>query len=77
MLTEQRFKLSERTLAIEVLDSERRAVSIPAGAIIRLVSGISAGDRTVEVLWEGRKVEIFACDMNMRGREIKDPSVTA
>jgi hypothetical protein len=50
MLVEQRFKLSERTLAIEVLDSERKAVSIPAGAIIRVVAGISAGDRTVEVL---------------------------
>ena len=70
-------KLSERTLAIEVLDSEHRAVCIPAGAIIRVVSGLSEGDRTVDVLWEGRKVEIFTCDMNMRGTEITDKTATA
>jgi len=77
MLTEKRFKLKERTLAIEVLDSERRAVSIPAGAIIRVVSGPTDDNQTVDVLWEGRKVEVFTCDVNMRGTEITDQSATA
>jgi hypothetical protein len=62
-------KLSERTLAIEFLDSERRAVSIPAGAIIRVVSGLSKGDRTVDVVWEGRKVEIFTVELLIARRD--------
>ena len=77
MLAQRRFKLKERTLAIEVLNSERRAVTIPAGAMIRVASGHSDGDRTIDVLWEGRKVEIFTCELNMRGTEIKDQSTTA
>lgn len=70
MLTGRRFTLSERTLAVEVVETERKAVSIPAGAIIKILSGND--DRTVDVLWESRRVEIFSCDLNMRGTEIKD-----
>ena len=75
MLAGRQFRLSERTLAIEVVESERRAVSIPAGAIIKILSGND--DRTVDVLWESRRVEIFSCDVNMRGTEIKDQRAQA
>ena len=70
MLLGKRFQLKERTLAIEVVESERRAVSIPAGAIIKVLSGSDA--QTVDVLWENRAVEIFTCDVNMRGTEITE-----
>ena len=76
MLIEKRFKLRERTLAIELLDSQRRAVSVPAGAIIRVLSTTDGG-QIVNVLWEGRTVEIFTCDVNMRGIEIMDQSAKA
>ena len=69
MVTGRRFVLNERTLAIEVVESERRLVTIPAGAIIEIVSGND--DRTVDVLWESRIVEIFTVDVNLRGMEIK------
>jgi hypothetical protein len=69
MVTGRRFVLNERTLAIEVVESERRSVTIPAGAIIEIVSGND--DRTVDVLWESRIVEIFTVDVNLRGMEIK------
>jgi hypothetical protein len=75
MLTGRRFQLKERTLAIEVVDSERRAVSIPLGAIIKVLS--SNDDRTVDALWGIRKVEIFTCDVNIRGTEIKDENTLA
>jgi hypothetical protein len=77
MLTGKRFKLKERTLAVEVLDSERRMVTIPAGAILKVVSGSSNGEQTIDVLWENRRVEIFTCDINMRGAEITGQTAKA
>ena len=52
LLTGRLFKLAERTLAIEVVQNQRIAVSIPAGAVIKIL--LSNGDRTVDVLWESR-----------------------
>ena len=74
-LVGQRFKLKERTLAIELSDSRRRAITIPAGSIIGVVAGAgvpSSNDieRTIHVLWGDRKCEIFTCDVNMRGMVI-------
>ncbi len=73
MLIAKRFKLKERTLVIEILNGERKAVTIPVGAIIQLVPGATDGGQTVDVLWENRKLEIFACDLNIRGTEIIGP----
>ena len=70
MATGSQYVLSERTLAIEVLENERKAVTIPAGAIIEIVS--RNNDRTIDVLWGSRRVEIFAVDLNMRGSGIKE-----
>ena len=73
MATVTRFKLNERILGIEALDGARMAVSIPAGAMVEAVSGTSESNQTVEVLWGQRKLEIFACDLKMRGTEILGP----
>ena len=77
MLTGKRFKLSERTLATEVVDRERKAISLPAGAIIKVLSTTYNGERMVDVLWEDRKVEILTCDLEMRGIEVLDPSLAS
>ncbi len=73
-MTGRLFKLSERTLAIEVVESQRMAVSIPAGAVIKVLS--RNDDQTVDVLWESRRVEVFSCDVNIRGTEITTKSAT-
>ena len=73
MLTGKRFKLKERTLAIEILDGERKAVSIPAGTILKVIPGATDAGQTVDVLWADRTLEIFACDVSMRGTEVIDP----
>ena len=73
MLTGKRFKLKERTLAIEILDGVRKAVTIPVGAIISVVPGAADGGQTVDILWETRKLEIFACEVKMRGTEVIGP----
>jgi len=73
MLTGRRFKLKERTLAVEALNGERKAVSIPIGTILKVIPGASVAGQTVDVLWGNRTLEMFACDVEMRGTEIIDP----
>ena len=68
------FKLNERTLGVEDLASERKAVTIPTGATIRVLSAELDCGQTVEVLWDNRKIELFTCDVKMRGIDITDPS---
>ena len=53
-------------------------LTIPAGAIIKVVSGSTGdGDRMVDVLWEGRTVTMFADDVDVLGTEITDHSARA
>jgi hypothetical protein len=73
MLTGKRFKLKERTLATEVLDGERKAVSIPVGTILKVIPGATDAGQMVDVLWGSRTLEMFACDVTMRGTEVIDP----
>jgi hypothetical protein len=73
MLNGKRFKLKERTLAIEILDGERKAVSIPIGTILKVIPGATDAGQTVDVLWGNRTLEMFSCDVTMRGTEIIGP----
>jgi hypothetical protein len=74
MLTGRRFKIANPTMALDVLDGQRVAVIIPAGATVKVVSGpTSESDRLVDVLWDGRTVAMFAFDLTVRGTEVKDP----
>ncbi len=70
MATVVRFKLNERILGIEAQDGNRMSVSIPAGAMVEAVCDTREPGQTVDVLWGRRKLEIFACDLKMRGTEI-------
>jgi hypothetical protein len=70
LLTGKRFKLERATLAVSSADGRRKAVSIPVGAIIQVVSGPNNGDGMVNVNWDGRIVEMFEIDVNVRGTEI-------
>jgi hypothetical protein len=65
-------------MAIDVVDSKRVMVTVPAGAVIKVVSGPTGeGDRLVDIDWEGRTVAMFKVDVNVRGIEIKDQSARA
>ena len=73
MLTGKRFKLGNPTMALDVVDGKRVALTIPAGETIKVVSGPSSqDDRLVDVVWDGRTVAMFAFDVNVRGTEIKN-----
>lgn len=77
MLTGRRFRLERPTLAID--GGNRRQTSfVPAGAIIKVVSGPTGErDRMVDVLWDGKLFTMFAVDVNVRGTEVQDESASA
>ena len=78
MLSGRRFKLERPTLAIDSANDKRQSSYVPAGAIIKVVSGpTSDGDRMVDVLWNGKVVTMFAIDVNVRGTEVLDDSASA
>jgi hypothetical protein len=78
VLTGRRFKLERPTLAIDGVNGKRQSSYVPAGAIVKIVSGpTSESDRMVDVLWDGKVVTMFAIDVNVRGTEVQDESASA
>jgi hypothetical protein len=75
MLSGKRLKLGIETMAVDTVDGKRMAVTVPAEAIIKVVSGPRHGDRMMDVLWEGRVVQMFAVDVEERGTEVMERSV--
>ena len=59
-----------------VWDAIHTFIRIPAGAIVRVVSGPN-GDRMVNVRCDGRTIEMFEVDVNVRGTEIVDEGASA
>jgi hypothetical protein len=60
------------------VNGKRQSLFVPAGAVIKIVSGpTSAGDRMVDVLWDSKIVTMFAIDVNVRATEILDESASA
>jgi hypothetical protein len=71
MLTGRKFKLERATLALTTVEGRRRAITIPVGAIVKVVSDHpTPGDRLIDVLWEWKTIEMFAVDVDVRGTEI-------
>jgi hypothetical protein len=70
MLTGRNFRLRTETVAIAEVDGKGVAVSIPIGAVIKVVSGPQHSDGLVDVLWDGRVVQMFTVDIEARGKEI-------
>jgi hypothetical protein len=63
MLTGKQFKLLESVLALDD-ESKRGGVQLPSGAMVKVVSGPHGyGDRLVDVVWDGRRVSMFASDI--------------
>jgi len=74
MLTGKRFRLERGTLAVEFDEalSKPRAVTVPVGAVIKVLSRPANGNGLVQVDWAGRKLGMFEVDVNVRGTEIHD-----
>ena len=71
MFTGKRFHLRRATLGIESIGDDRVAVTIPANAVIEVVSGPRTDDmRQVDVQWQGKALTMFARDIQGRCQEI-------
>jgi hypothetical protein len=78
MLTGKRFRLERPTLALDVMEGKRTAVTLPTNAILKVVSGPTGeGDRMVDVHWDGRTLTMFEIDVNVRGTEVRGLRATA
>jgi hypothetical protein len=77
MLTGQRFKLRNPALAIENVNGVRLRVTVPTRAILKVISGPLDGDQMVDVLWEDKRVRMFAVDLIARGTELPDRKAQA
>jgi hypothetical protein len=77
MLTGQRFKLRSSSLAIENVNGVRLRVTVPTRAILKVISGPRDGDQMVDVLWEDKRLRMFAVDLIARGTEMPDRKAQA
>jgi hypothetical protein len=68
-LTGKQFQIGTATLVIDSKDGKRIAVTIPARAIVKVVSRPLQNDRLIDVSWDGRVVQMFAVDLDARGTE--------
>jgi hypothetical protein len=71
MFTSKRFELTHSTLALDAAN-QHKWVTIPAGAIIRVVGPNDEEDRMLDVRWEGRPLVMFAIDLTAGGTEIQN-----
>ncbi len=65
------FRLSKPTLGVDLTSGGESSgcIFISAGDIVRLVSESDA-DRFVEVMWNDKRLRIFAVDLVQRGEEL-------
>ena len=75
MPTGKRFTLAIPTIAIDTAGDKRAAVTIPAEALVEVISGPRSEDLMIDVLWKGRVVLMFAVDLEERGTEITEKAV--
>jgi hypothetical protein len=69
MLTGKKIRLGTETVAIDEVYGKRVAVTVPSGAVLKVVSGQQHSDPLIDVLWDGRVVQMFAVDIEKRGTE--------
>jgi hypothetical protein len=65
------YRLTKQTSAITISSRERTIVSIPAGTSIAVLGPTETDDRFTEVVWRGRRLRVFAVDLQEGGEPIR------
>ena len=73
MLSGKLFRLNRDTMSVQVEGDHRHLVMVPEGAVIRVLPG-PEDRRTIDVLWQGHTLEMFAVDIQQRGEEVRTRS---
>jgi hypothetical protein len=69
------YKLNTPTLAIMSLPNGKRIpVTVPKGAVVKVMNGPLDGTRLVDVEWDGEAVMMFTVDLRERGTLIAQAS---
>lgn len=71
METRTQLRITRATIALEVIFGKPAIVTIPIDTILTVLPGFDGNEKMVNVLWEGREVQMFAIDLAMRGVEIR------
>ncbi len=66
----QRYRLNTPTLAIVNKDGQNRPISIPVGAVVKVINGPLDGNRLVDVKWDGKTVMMFTTDIRERCEQL-------
>jgi hypothetical protein len=61
------YRLQTATLGVITDNGKRITVTIPAEALLEVVSEVAA-DGTVDVLWNARSISMFAVDLRQRAQ---------
>ena len=62
-----RYRLKTPTLALVEEEGRHVAHTVPGGAIVVLDRKAGDGEKLVEVVWDGKRVMMFAQDLRSRG----------
>jgi len=78
MLSGKHFKFYRSVTGIQLINGTASVISIPAQAVISVLSGPDANGKLpdkgiVYVIWEEHTVAIFAVDIEMRAIEVPQP----
>ena len=68
----QRYRLNTPTLAIIKIEGQHSPVTIPNGAVVKVVNGPLNGNRLVDVKWYGKTAMMFATDIRERGVSLEE-----
>ena len=71
MTTRTRLRITRSTIALDVNSGKPTIVTIPMESILTVLPGSDENAKIVNVLWEGRAVQMFAIDLATRGVEIR------
>jgi hypothetical protein len=63
------YRLQTSTLGVTTDHGKRVTITLPAEALIEVVSEVAA-DGTVDVLWNARRISMFVIDLRQRAQSV-------
>jgi len=66
----QRYRLNTPTLAIINQDGQNHPITVPSGAVVKVIDGPLDGNRLVDVKWDGKTVMMFTTDIRERCEQL-------
>ena len=62
----QHYRLNTPTLAVINQDGQNRPITVPPGAVVKVIDGPLDGNRLVDVKWDGKTIMMFTTDIRER-----------